>query len=113
MLNSLGKRFDMPEHHRCGRPTTQPMPNAVHVEPIVGQYFSTGDLFPDSVNQDFAPASWETAESSGLQPRQNLFERHVVQLSEVIEFRRAETVNVDLRKVPLDIPQHVLVPLQL
>ena len=76
------------------------MPNAIHVEPIVGHDFAASDFLRDAIDQNLGAAAGQTAESGRLQPREHcLRSGSLIILGEVMNLRRAEAVDVDLREV--------------
>ena len=66
MLDPLGQRFDVAEHHRGGRAAAQLVPDAVDVEPIVGQHLAARDLLAHAIDQDFGPAAGQAAQAGRL-----------------------------------------------
>ena len=103
----------MPEHHGASRPAAQLVPNAMDFQPLVGQAFVDGHGFADAVDEDFAAAARQAAHAGFLEPAQHLAQRHLVDLVKVPELRRTEGMQVHLRKACFEIPQQLLVPLQL
>ncbi len=98
MLDPLGQRFDVAEHHRGRAAAAQLVPHAVHVEPVVGQHLAARDCPPHAVDENLRTAAGQAAQAGVLQPLQHRAQRQLRDLREVIDFRRAEAVDVDLRK---------------
>ena len=113
VLDPLGQRFDVAEHHRRRAAAAQLVPHAVHVEPIVGQHLAARDCFAHAIDQNLAAAAGQAAEAGRLQSLQHRAQRQLGDLGEVMNLRRAEAVDVDLRKVLFDVAQQLFVPLQL
>ena len=97
VLDALGERLDVAEHHRAGRAAAELVPDAVHFEPFVGQHLFVGDRLADAIDEDLAAAARQAAHAGVLEPLQHLAQRQLVELVEVPDFRRAEGVQVDLR----------------
>ena len=57
MLDPLGQRFDVAEHHRRRAAAAQLVPHAIDVEPIVGQHFAARDRFAHAIDENFAAAA--------------------------------------------------------
>ena len=112
MLDPLGQRLDVAEHHRGRRPAAQLVPDAVDVEPVVGQHLAAGDRLADAIDQDLGPAAGQAAQAGRLQPLEHRPQRQLGDLGEVVDLRRAEAVDVDLREVRLDVAEQLLVPLE-
>ena len=113
MLDPFRQRLDVAEHHGGRADAAQFVPDAHHVQPVVGQRFAAGDRPADAVDQDLRPAAGDAAQPGGLQPLEHGPQRQLVDLREVVDFRRAEAVHVDLREAALDVVQQLLVPVQL
>ena len=73
VLDPLGESFDMAEHHGGGRFPAQFVPDAVDVQPIVGQHFSPGDFLANAVDEDFPAAAGEATEARRLEPLEHGF----------------------------------------
>ena len=83
---------------RRRRSAAQLVPDPVDVQPVVGQHLAAGDLLADAVDQDLAAAAGKAAQARVLEPLQHRPERQLRDLREVVQLRRAEAVDVDLRE---------------
>ena len=101
VLDPLGQRFDVAEHHRGRAAAAQLVPHAIHVQPIVGQHFAARDLAADAIDQNLRAAAGQAAQPGRLQPLEHRAQRQLRDLGEVMNLRRAEAVDVDLRKARL------------
>ena len=89
------------------------MPDTMHVEPVVRQHFAARHRLPDPVDQNLAATTGQTSQPGLFQAFQHRLQRQFVHLGEVMDFRRTEAVDVDLREPGLDSTQHLLVPVEL
>ena len=71
------------------------------------------DRLADAVDQDLRPAAGQAPQPRGLEPLQDLPQRHPGHLGEEVDLRRAEAVDVDPGEVRLDVAKQLLVPLEL
>ena len=101
MFDALGQRFDVAEHHGGGAAAAELVPDAVHFEPIVGHDFAACNGVADAIDEDFAATAREAAEAGGLQAFEYRAERQLRDFGEVIDFRRAEAVDVQLSESDL------------
>ena len=113
VLDALGQRLDVAEHHRAGRSAAQLVPDAMDFQPFVGQALVDGHGLADAIDEDLAAAAGQTAEAGFLEPAQHFAQRQLVDLVEVPDLRRTEGVQIELRIARLEIAQQLLVPLQL
>src|SRR5262249_10848689 len=67
MLDALGKRLDVAEHHRAGRTSAQRVPGAVDLQPLLREYLVDGDRLADAVRQDLGAAARQAAHASVLE----------------------------------------------
>ena len=65
------------------------------------------------IDKNLRPSARWPPETGRLQSLEHRHERQLVDLREVMNFRRAEAMHVDLRKMPLDVSQQLLVPVEL
>ena len=112
-LGPHSERLDVPEHHRCRAATAKLVPDAVDVQPVVRQDLPARDRLADAIHQDLRAAARKTSQARRLQPRQHFPQGQLGHLGEMIDLRRAESVDVDLREPLLDISQQLLVPREL
>src|SRR5438105_2640516 len=89
------------------------MPDAVHVKPIVGQHFAARDRVSDTIDENLRATAGQAAESRRLQPFEHRAKRQLRDFREVVDLRRAEAVDVDLRETTSDIVKQLFVPLKL
>ena len=68
-------------------------------EPVVGQHLAAGDRLAHAIDQNLRPAAGQAAQAGRLQPLEHRAQRQLRDLGEVVDLRRAEAVDVDLRKV--------------
>jgi hypothetical protein len=88
------------------------VPNTIHVEPIIGQYFSARDFLANSIHKNFGSATRQTAQTCRFQALQNDFQRLLADFREVMDLGRTETVNVDARKSSLNVGKQLFVPFE-
>src|SRR5207247_1634796 len=105
--------LDVAEHHGGGAASTERVPDAMHIEPVVSEHFAARQLTAHAVNEDFAAAAGQAAQAGRLQPLEHRAQGKLGNPGEVMDLRRAEAVNVDLRKMRLDVAQQLFVPLEL
>ena len=86
---------------------------AADFQPAVGRGFARADLPPDAIDEDFGPAAGQRAQARLLQPFEHVAHRQPGERGDVVDLRRAEAVDVDLRETPLDVAEQFLVPLDL
>ena len=99
MLDPLGQRLDVAEHHRRRAAAAQLVPDAVDVQPVVGHHLAARDLAADAIDQDLRPAAGQAPQPGRFEPLEHRSQRQLRDLGEMMNLRRAEAVNVDLRKV--------------
>ena len=91
-----------------GRPTRA---SAADVQPSVGRGLAGADRAADAIDENFRPAAGQAPQAGRLQPLQHRrATRQPGHVGHVDDFRRAEAVDVDLRKTPLDVAEQLLVP---
>ena len=66
-----------------------------------------------AIDQNLRPAAGKAAQAGRLEPLEHRAQRQLADLGEVMNLRRAEAVDVDLRKAALDVAQQFFVPLEL
>jgi len=88
------------------------VPGAANGQPTVGVDLRAGQLFSHGIDKDLRPAAGQAPQPCLLQTAENLFQTQSGHPSEEIDFRRAETVNINLRIFRLNRPQEVLVPME-
>ena len=113
VLDALGRRLDVAEHHRAGGPAAQLVPGAVDVQPLVGQHLVLRDRLAHAIDEDLRPAAGQAAHAGLLQPAQDLRKRQLVELVKVPDLRGAEGVQVDRRESGPQVAEQFLVPFQL
>ena len=111
VFDPVGQRLDVAEHHRGRAASAQAVPRAADLQPAVGRALAGADLPADAIDEDFRPAAGQRSQPGVLQPLQHLAHRQPGERGDMVDLRRAETVNVDLRKAPLDVAEQLLVPL--
>ena len=99
MLDAFGQRFDVAEHHRRRADAAQFVPDSHHIEPVVGQHFAASHLLANAIDQNLAAAARQTAQAGGFESRQHFAKRQLADLREVMNLRRAEAVDIDLREL--------------
>src|SRR5262249_41979417 len=100
-------------HHGAGGTAAELVPDAVDVEPFVGEALVDGHRLADAIDEDFAAAAGEAAHAGFLEPAQHLAEWQLVDLVEVPQLRRTESVEVHSGKVLLQIAEQLFVPFEL
>ena len=88
------------------------MPDAHDVEPVVSQDFAAGDLFADSIDKNLAATARQTSQTSSLESFQHGLQRQFADLCEVMNLRRTESMNVDLREMCAQRSQRLFVPFE-
>lgn len=71
------------------------------------------EFLTDAIDENLTAAAGERAETRVLQPLQHGFERQLVQLVEVPDFRRAERVQVHAGEPRLQVAEQLFVPFEL
>ena len=78
------------------------MPDAVDVEPVVGEHLAAGDLLADAVDQDLAAAAGQAAEARRPSGGSRTVCSGILELLvEEVDLGRAEAVDVHLGKCAL------------
>lgn len=102
MLDAFGECFHVSEHH-CGRRfSTELMPHAIDVQPIFGERFSSCDGLANAVDKNLATTTRNATESGVFEPLQHGLQRKFGELHKVMNLRRAEGVEIHLRKTFFD-----------
>ncbi len=112
MLDPFGQRLDVAEHHRGAADASQLVPYAADIQPIVGQHLAAGEFLAHAIDQDLGPTARQAAQAGRFQPLEHCPQRQSGHLGKMMNLGRAEAVNVDLRKVRLDVVQQLFVPLE-
>lgn len=109
VLDAVVEGFDMAEHH-CGAGAQAELVGlAHHFEPAVGIAFQRSDAVADTVHEDF-PATARNRPESGFDELGDDFpDRHAEDFGKVVELRRAEAVDIDLRIFFPDVGEHIQV----
>ena len=63
------------------------------------EHLAARDLLADAIDQNLAAAARQAAQAGRFQPLEHRPQRQLRDLGEVMNLRRAEAVDVDLRKV--------------
>ena len=113
MLDALFEGLHVTKHHGRRAPATEFVPHAVHVEPVVGQHFATGDFLAHPIDQDLRHPARQTAQPCIAEPSEDFAGRKIVDLSEVVNLGRTKAVDIYLGESPFDVRQHLLVPVEL
>src|SRR5205085_3120360 len=74
--------------------------------------FQRRNSIANAVYQDFSAAAGNRTEPGLLEPRNHLAQRHSEQLREMLQLRRTEPVNVDVRIFFADVPEQIQIPLE-
>ncbi len=72
VLDALGQRFDVAEHHGAGGPAAQLVPDAMHLEPFVGEALVDRHGLADAIDEDLAAAAGQAAHARFLEPARAL-----------------------------------------
>ena len=112
MFDPVPDRFHVTEHHRRARLQSQLMRDLHHFQPRVRIAFQRRDPVADAIDQNFAAAAGDRAEAGLLELRDHLAQRHAEQIREVLQLRRAEPVNVDVRIFFADVPEQIEIPIE-
>src|SRR5262249_13794684 len=80
MLDAFGKLLDVAKHHRPGRTSTQGMPGAVALQPLLRKHLVDRDRLADTVRQDLGAATGQAAHASVLETLQHVTQRQLVEL---------------------------------
>ena len=112
VLDPLGERLNVAVHHRGGAPAAELMPLTVNFEPVVSHHLAPGDRPPHPIDEDLATTPRQRAQAGPGEPLEHLGQGSLRNLGEVVDLRRREAVDVDLGKVPLDVLEQFLVPLE-
>ncbi len=112
VLDPLGERFNVAEHHGRRTDAAELVPDATNFQPIVGHHLAAGHGGPHAIDQNLATPAGQTAEARRFKPLQHRAERHFVHFGEVINLRRAEAVDVNLRVLGFDATEQFFVPLE-
>src|SRR4029077_13619603 len=83
------------------------MPDVHDLEPLIGLAFQRGDAISHAIHQDLPSTAWNGAQAGLFKSLDHLAQRHSEDLRKVVELRRAESVNVDLRILPANMRKHV------
>ncbi len=89
------------------------MPNAVHLQPFIGQALVDRHRLANTIDQDLTAAARQTSHPGVFQPPQHLAQRELVELVKMPQLRRTEGVQIHQREPSFQIPQQFLVPFQL
>src|SRR5262249_50805181 len=106
-------RLDVAEHHRGRRPPAEAVPDAVDLQPVFGHHLAPCDRLTDAVDQYLRAPTGQAAKPGRLEPLEHLAERLLRDLGQEVDLRRAEAVDIDPGKMSLDVPEELLVPLEL
>ena len=75
-------------------------------------HFERRDALPHAIHQNLAAAARNRAEPRFLKTRDDFPQRHLEHLREMVELRRAEPVDVDLRKFFPDVAEQIEIPIE-
>ena len=79
-------------------------------QPLVALAFKRRDSFPHAVDQNFAAAARDRSEPGFLELRDHFAQRHREHFGKMLELRRAESVNVDVRIFFPDVMEQIEIP---
>ncbi len=63
VLDPLGQRFDVAEHHGGRAAAAEFVPDAMHFEPFVGQHFAASDRLADAIDENLGAAAGQAAQA--------------------------------------------------
>ena len=72
VLDAFGHGFDVAEHHGAGRSAAEFVPDAMDLQPFVGEALVDGDGLAHAVDEDLAAAAGQAPHAGGLEPLQAL-----------------------------------------
>ena len=107
MFDAVVDAFDVAEHHGGGAVEAEAVGDAHDFEPVVGVALERGDGVADFVDEDFAAAAGDGAESGVLEAADDFLERHAEDFGEVVELGGREAVDVDGGVVGADVVEEV------
>src|ERR1700674_2876398 len=67
----------------------------MHHKPLIGLALQRADLVPDFIVEDFAAAARHRIETGGLEPHENVQNRHFGHAGNIQDFRWRKAVEVD------------------
>ena len=82
-FDALGQGFYVAEHHGGGGTAAELVPDAVDLEPFVGQALIDGDGLADAIDQDLAAAPRQAPHAGGHQTLEHLAQGELVEFVEV------------------------------
>src|SRR5438477_9200211 len=112
MFHPLGDGFDVTEHHRRARFQSQFVRDLPYLQPFVTLDFEWRNSLAHPVNQNFATTTGDGAEAGFLEFREHFPQWHSKNFREVLELRRTEPMNIDLRIFLSDVVQQIDIPFE-
>ena len=112
MLDPVFDCLDMAEHHRRARVQPEFVRDLHHFQPCVGLAFQRRDSLAHAVDQNLATAAGNRSQPGFLELRDHFAQRHAEDFGEMLELRRTESVNVDVRIFLPDVMQQIEIPVE-
>src|SRR5262249_19058040 len=84
----------------------------MHFEPFFGQDLVNRERMANAVHQNFGSAARKAAHAGCLQSLQNFAQRQLVELVEMPDFRRAESMKIDLGITLFQITEKLFIPFE-
>src|SRR5436309_640526 len=110
MLDPFFNRLDMTEHHRRARSQPELVRDLHHFQPLIAVNFQRRNLLAHAINQNFAAAARNGAQPRVFELGDHFTQRHPESFRKVLEFRRTESVDIDVGIFRPDMPQKIDIP---
>src|SRR5205809_6607126 len=110
MLDPVFNRLDMTEHHRRARSQPELVRDLHHFQPLIAVNFQRRNLLAHAINQNFAAATWNGAQPRVFESGDHFTHGHPESFRNVLELRRTQSVESDVRLFRRDMPQQTDMP---
>jgi hypothetical protein len=110
VLDAIFDCLHVTEHHRRARFQSELMRDLHHFQPLVAVDLERRNFLSNAVHQDFTATARDRSEPCALELRDHFSQRHPESFGEMLELRRTESVNVDVRIVVPNVLQKIDVP---
>ena len=107
MADAVLERFDMTVEHRAVGADPELVGRTVHVQPFLGGELAIGDRRPHRLTEHFGPAARQRIQPGVAQRPQHVGDRHLIDPGDVRELHRRESLDVHVRILRFERPEHL------
>jgi hypothetical protein len=111
VLDAIGQRFHVPEHHRGRAGQSLAVRHVHHAHPFGRHSLQRSDALANPIHENLPAAPRQRTQSGPGKVPHDLFDRLVKEFLEGEQLARAESMDVDLREAAANVGQQIQVPL--